>query len=64
MLIQIGYYGLIMIEVKIQDGEYYMIEANPRLWGPSQLILDAGMDLFHRFALDNGLIENYTAPQL
>jgi hypothetical protein len=33
-----------------------MIEANPRLWGPSQLILDAGMDLFYFFAADNELI--------
>ena len=34
-----------------------MIEANPRLWGPSQLILDSGMDLFQCFAYDNKLIK-------
>jgi hypothetical protein len=36
-----GFYGLVMIEVKEYDNQFYMIEANPRLWGPSQLILDA-----------------------
>lgn len=57
LLLQKKYYGLIMIELRLYRGNYYMIEANPRLWGPSQLILDAGMDLFDRFCLDYGLIE-------
>jgi hypothetical protein len=33
-----------------------MIEANPRLWGPSQLILDSGMGLFHAFLQDCGFL--------
>ena len=45
-----------MIEIKFYEGKYYMIEANPRLWGPSQLLLDSGMDLFYLFANDLGLI--------
>lgn len=57
LLLQKKYSGLIMIELKLCDGTYYMIEANPRLWGPSQLILDSGMDLFHRFSFDYGLIQ-------
>jgi predicted ATP-grasp superfamily ATP-dependent carboligase len=57
LLLQKKYFGLIMIELRLYRGNYYMIEANPRLWGPSQLILDAGMDLFDRFCLDYGLIE-------
>lgn len=53
--------GLVMIEVKFFNNEYYMIEANPRVWGPSQLILDAQMDLFHRFSADYGLIDEVPA---
>ncbi len=49
-----GFYGLIMIEVKKNEDEYYMIEANPRLWGPSQFFLDSGSGIFHRFAKDCG----------
>lgn len=55
LLFKTGFTGLIMIEIKHFKDKFYMIEANPRLWGPSQLILDAGMDLFDRFAYDNGL---------
>lgn len=52
---QENFYGLVMIEVKLYNGNYYMIEANPRLWGPSQLILDAQMTLFDDFCSDNHL---------
>ena len=60
----VNFSGLIMIELKFYKNRFYMIEANPRLWGPSQLILDSGMDLFECFAYDNKLIkkiktENY-----
>ncbi len=51
-----GFTGLIMIEVKLFNDAYYMIEANPRLWGPSQLILDSQMDLFYKFSFDYGLL--------
>ncbi len=53
---KIKFNGLVMVEVKYFKGNYYMIEANPRLWGPSQLINDSKMDLFECFAFDNGLI--------
>lgn len=53
---RLGFFGLVMIEVKKFNDIFYMIEANPRLWGPSQLILDSGMDLFDCFAFENGLI--------
>lgn len=52
----LGFYGLVMVEVKKINDIYFMIEANPRLWGPSQLILDAEMNLFDCFAFENGLI--------
>lgn len=52
-----GFIGLVMIEVKLYKNQYYMIEANPRLWGPSQLILDAQMSLFDDFSIENNLIK-------
>jgi len=58
MFSKLGFYGLIMVEIKLYNNKYYAIEANPRLWGPSQLILDSGMDLFHRFMADYGLLQS------
>lgn len=58
MFLDIGFHGLVMVEIRDYEGDLYMIEANPRLWGPSQLVLDSGMDLFDRFAIDNGLLLN------
>jgi predicted ATP-grasp superfamily ATP-dependent carboligase len=52
----LNFRGLVMVEVKHCNGVYYMIEANPRLWGPSQLILDSGMNLFRRFAESAGFL--------
>ncbi|GAB4191750.1 MAG: hypothetical protein Kow00108_26600 [Calditrichia bacterium] len=57
-----GFHGLIMIEVKVDRDQFYMIEANPRIWGPSQLILDANMQLMDYFALENGLLEEVSIP--
>lgn len=57
MFSELGFHGLIMVETKLYNKHYYAIEANPRLWGPSQLILDAGMDLFHCFMNDYGLLQ-------
>ncbi|MCS5488962.1 ATP-grasp domain-containing protein [Algoriphagus limi] len=52
---KIRFSGLVMVEVKYDGQNFVMIEANPRLWGPSQLILDSNMSLFDDFSLDNGL---------
>ncbi|MBJ6119786.1 hypothetical protein JAO76_16380 [Pontibacter sp. BT310] len=51
--------GLVMVELKFYKNQFYMIEANPRLWGPSQLILDAQMNLFESFLNDYGLLDGY-----
>jgi len=48
--------GLIMVEVKYYKNSFYMIEANPRLWGPSQLINDSRMDLFNQLSFSYHLI--------
>ncbi len=50
---KINFSGFAMIEV---IGDNYMIESNPRLWGPSQLFVDAKANLFEAFLHDIGLI--------
>lgn len=55
MLKDVAFHGLIMIEVRHHENDYYMIEANPRFWGPSQLFVDAmEHDLFDAFLVDLG----------
>lgn len=62
MFVSSGFYGLVMVEVKMQsDGDFCMIEANPRLWGPSQLFVDANFNLFIDMLIDNGLMKVNTA---
>lgn len=55
---QAGFFGLVMVETKEADGECYMIEANPRFWGPSQLFVDSDINLFEAFLFDNNLLDN------
>lgn len=56
MLKGVRFHGLIMIEVRFNDDGCYMIEANPRFWGPSQLFVDAmAFDLFDAFLADLGI---------
>jgi hypothetical protein len=54
MLLGEGFEGLIMIELKQSGKAFYMIEANPRLWGPSQLFVDAGVPIFEEFIRSQG----------
>jgi hypothetical protein len=55
MLKNVGFRGLVMVEVRQHGDDYYMIEANPRFWGPSQLFVDAmEVDLFDAFLSDQG----------
>lgn len=54
MLKKEGFEGLIMIELKKRGDAFVMIEANPRLWGPSQLFVDAGVPIFEAFMRDQG----------
>lgn len=56
MFKSIGFSGLVMVEVRQQGDRNYMIEANPRFWGPSQLFVDAGMNFFEAFLYDLGMI--------
>lgn len=54
LLQMLSFHGLIMIELRKQKQEYYMIEANPRFWGPSQLFVDAGYNFFENMLSDYG----------
>lgn len=54
LLKKINYHGFIMIEIKQDDLSNYMIEANPRFWGPSQLFVDAKMNFFECYLNDYG----------
>ncbi|SFU20317.1 Predicted ATP-dependent carboligase, ATP-grasp superfamily [Kosakonia arachidis] len=44
MLKSTGFSGFIMIEIMQEKGISYLIEANPRLWGPFQLAIDNGFN--------------------
>jgi len=64
MLKEIGFYGLIMIEVRrTESGEYVMIEANPRLWGPMQFVVDNHIDFFGMLLRDNEFEINDTLEE-
>lgn len=59
LFVRIGFFGLIMVEVKKHKGLYKMIEANPRPWGPSQLFVDCGVPLIENFLTDIGFDFQY-----
>ena len=61
MFKKLGFHGLVMIEIRQRNGKNYMIEANPRFWGPSQLFVDSGCNLFEAWLYDNGFIR--TPPE-
>lgn len=61
---KIGFRGLVMVELREVSGVYYMIEANPRFWGPSQLFCDAQYNLFEFFLHDYGLIRELPKQNL
>ncbi len=51
-----NFYGLVMVEIRRSEGIDYMIEANPRFWGPSQLFCDSKNNLFECMLEDFGII--------
>jgi len=46
------FYGFAMIELMKQGSDLYVIECNPRLWGPFQLVVDSGGSLLGHFLCD------------
>jgi predicted ATP-grasp superfamily ATP-dependent carboligase len=56
--------GLVMIELKLENDMYYMIEANPRFWGPSQLFVDSNYNFFEAMLYDYLYIQEYKGDQI
>jgi predicted ATP-grasp superfamily ATP-dependent carboligase len=65
LLVKLNFHGLIMIEVRFHKDtqRHFMIEANPRLWGPSQLAVDNGVDIFGAMLRDHGFNIDHTPDQ-
>jgi predicted ATP-grasp superfamily ATP-dependent carboligase len=57
LFLSVKFFGLVMIEIRREGGVDYMIEANPRFWGPSQLFVDAKPNLFESFLYDTGFLD-------
>jgi len=56
MFKSLNFRGLVMVDLMKRGNKFYMIEANPRLWGPSQLFVDNGVNLFEALLYDYGVI--------
>ncbi|GHT81767.1 hypothetical protein FACS1894125_3230 [Actinomycetota bacterium] len=59
----VNYRGLVMVELSQVSNtgsvdDFVMIEANPRFWGPSQLFVDADVNLFANFLSDWGMLSS------
>ncbi|MFI8609128.1 hypothetical protein ACIGFL_12510 [Pseudomonas sp. NPDC077649] len=39
----VGFFGFVMVELIEANGVFHLIEANPRLWGPFELAIKAGL---------------------
>lgn len=48
----LDFHGLVMVELRKCHDTYFMIEANPRFWGPLQFIVDNYPLLLKNFLLD------------
>lgn len=52
----LNYFGFVMVEIRKNPKGLFMIEANPRFWGPSQLFCDAGYNFFEVFLWEYGYL--------
>jgi len=53
---KLKYFGPVMVEIKSFQDLFYLIEANPRIWGPSQLFVDANIPIFEKYLVDLGFV--------
>ncbi len=60
----LGFHGFLMIELRETTKKYYMIEANPRFWGPSQLFCNSGYNFFEFFLNDYGYLNSIPNRQV
>lgn len=61
LFLSLKFFGFVMVEIRKTPKGFYMIEANPRLWGPSQLFCDAGCNFFEVFLWEYGYLEELQA---
>jgi predicted ATP-grasp superfamily ATP-dependent carboligase len=54
LLVDTGFWGLAMIEVRKQGDKFIMIECNPRLWGPMQLTIDGDSNIIEHYLKELG----------
>ena len=59
----LDFHGLLMVEVMDTPTGPMIIEANPRMWGPSQLYVDAGVPLLAHLWADYGLMPPPGPPE-
>lgn len=52
---KLNFFGLVMVEIMALHGKFYMIEANPRFWGPMQFVVDNSPDILDMFFSSNGI---------
>ncbi|MBK2093359.1 hypothetical protein IB683_05470 [Francisella philomiragia] len=64
LFIEEKFYGLVMVELKVANDNIYMIEANPRFWGPSQLFVDANYNFFEFLLYDFGYLNNVKSKNM
>lgn len=64
LFLKLDYFGFIMIEIRCCLDNSYMIEANPRFWGPSQLFVDAGYNFFDFFLQEYGFLETISMDKV
>jgi predicted ATP-grasp superfamily ATP-dependent carboligase len=61
---EINYHGFVMVELRKNHTGYYMIEANPRFWGPSQLLINCNTAFFEEFLYDYGFLKKCYQKEL
>jgi hypothetical protein len=55
--------GFVMVEVRMRGHHHFIIEANPRLWGPSQLLNDSGEHFLRAWLADEAGDEEVPKPR-
>ena len=53
---ELNFTGLVMVEFREKEDKKYMIEANPRFWGPSQFFVDSEYNFFEFLLRDYGFV--------
>lgn len=61
---EIGFKGLVMVELRKKGNDFYMIEANPRFWGPSQLFCNSGYNFFEFFLQEYGFLQDVSEKEI